>query len=90
MTQGLVRMWNGICRALPSPAVSWHGHGMIASAVYARMQEAGLKFRGEPITFEEGDGLKAGIGTKVAYFDDPDGTHLELIQPVGLFQRKKH
>jgi hypothetical protein len=54
---------------------------MIASAAYARMQEAGLKFRGEPITFEEGDGLKAGIGTKVAYCGDPD-VHAPGIDPT--------
>ena len=57
-------------------------------AVYRRMAEAGIKFQGSPIVFEAGDGLKAGIGTAVAYFDDPDGTHLEIIAPVGPFKRK--
>jgi len=57
-------------------------------AVYKRMREAGLAFQGEPIVFEAGDQLKTGIGTAVAYFDDPDGTHLEIIAPVGPFKRK--
>lgn len=57
--------------------------------VHVRMVAAGLRFEGEPITFEEGDGLRAGVGTRVAYFDDPDGTHLELIQPAGPFRRKE-
>lgn len=57
-------------------------------AVYKRMRDAGLEFSGEPIVFEDGDGLKAGAGTAVAYFDDPDGTHLEIIAPVGPFKRK--
>ena len=58
-------------------------------AVHRRMVEAGLRFEAEPITLEAEDGLAAGIGTHVACFDDPDGTHLELIQPVGLFRRKE-
>jgi catechol 2,3-dioxygenase-like lactoylglutathione lyase family enzyme len=57
-------------------------------AVHRRMIEAGIEFQGDPIVFEEGDGLKAGIGTAVAYFDDPDGTHLEIIAPAGPFKRK--
>jgi catechol 2,3-dioxygenase-like lactoylglutathione lyase family enzyme len=59
-------------------------------AVYRRMTEAGLTFNGEPITFQTEDQLKQGIGTKVAYFDDPDGTHLGIIQPQGPLQRKGH
>lgn len=59
-------------------------------AVYQRMTKAGLTFNGEPITFQAEDQLKQGIGTTVAYFDDPDGTHLEIIQPQGPFQRKGH
>jgi hypothetical protein len=51
-------------------------------------EAARRRFQGEPITFGEGNGLKAGTGTKVACFDDPDGTHLELVQLVGPFQRK--
>jgi len=58
-------------------------------AAHARMVAAGLRFDGHPITFEDGDGLRSGIGTRVAYFDDPDGTHLELIQPVGPFRRRE-
>ena len=57
-------------------------------AVYERMVEAGLAFSGEPMTFQAEDKLSAGIGTKVAYFDDPDGTHLEIIEPQGPFRRK--
>ena len=52
--------------------------------VYERMKAAGVTFSGEPITFQDEDGLKSGQGTTVAYFEDPDGTHLELIQPRGL------
>ncbi len=58
------------------------------NAVYERMRAAGIGFEGEPITFQAEDGLKAGIGTSVAYFDDPDGTHLEIIAPAGPFKRK--
>jgi catechol 2,3-dioxygenase-like lactoylglutathione lyase family enzyme len=57
-------------------------------AIYQRMRDAGLIFQGEPIVFEAEDQLKAGIGTAVAYFDDPDGTHLEIIAPMGPFKRK--
>jgi catechol 2,3-dioxygenase-like lactoylglutathione lyase family enzyme len=57
-------------------------------AVYRRMRQAGIAFQGEPMTFGPDDMLKKGIGTKVAYFDDPDGTHLEIIQPAGPFQRE--
>ena len=57
-------------------------------AVFKRMKEAGIEFQGDPMTFEEGDKLRHGIGTKVAYFDDPDGTHLEIIAPKGPFGRK--
>jgi catechol 2,3-dioxygenase-like lactoylglutathione lyase family enzyme len=53
-----------------------------------RLQDAGVVFHGEPITFQAEDGLKAGIGTGVAYFKDPDGTNLEIIGPVGPFKRK--
>jgi catechol 2,3-dioxygenase-like lactoylglutathione lyase family enzyme len=56
--------------------------------VYQRMESAGLTFHGPAITFEPQDGLKYGAGTKVAYFKDPDGTNLELIQPAGPFCRK--
>lgn len=57
-------------------------------AVFNRMKKAGIEFQGEPMTFEAGDKLKNGIGTQVAYFDDPDGTHLEIIAPRGPFERK--
>ncbi len=54
-----------------------------------RLKDAGIKLSGEPIIFEEADGLKSGFGTAVAYFDDPDGTHLEIIAPQGPFKRKQ-
>ncbi|RBL92453.1 VOC family protein [Chitinophaga flava] len=53
-----------------------------------RLKKAGIKLSGEPIVFQETDGLKNGYGTAVAYFDDPDGTHLEIIEPKGPFQRE--
>lgn len=53
-----------------------------------RLKEIGVETDGEPIIFEEADGLKAGYGTAVAYFQDPDGTNLEIIAPQGPFQRK--
>ena len=34
--------------------------------------------------------LKAGFGTGVVYFKDPDGTNLELIAPKGPFQRERN
>ena len=57
-------------------------------AVYQRMRDAGLDFAGAPITFQPEDQLAQGFGTKVAYFDDPDGTHLEIIEPQGPFRRE--
>jgi catechol 2,3-dioxygenase-like lactoylglutathione lyase family enzyme len=52
-----------------------------------RLKEIGIEPDGAPIVFEEADGLKAGFGTGVAYFTDPDGTNLELIAPQGPFRR---
>ena len=54
-----------------------------------RLKDAGIKLSGEPIIFEAADGLKSGFGTAVAYFDDPDGTHLEIIEPQGPFKRER-
>jgi catechol 2,3-dioxygenase-like lactoylglutathione lyase family enzyme len=54
-----------------------------------RLKDAGIKLSGEPIIFEEADGLKSGFGTAVVYFDDPDGTHLEIIEPQGPFKRER-
>jgi hypothetical protein len=51
-------------------------------------KEIGVEPEGEPITFQEEDGLKSGLGTAVAYFQDPDGTNLEIIAPQGPFKRK--
>lgn len=58
-------------------------------AAMARLKEIGIEPEGEPIYFEAQDGLKAGFGTGVAYFTDPDGTNLELIAPKGPFTRVK-
>ncbi|WP_147403853.1 VOC family protein [Nocardia panacis] len=55
-------------------------------AVYRRMKEAGYSFLGEDYTFIAGEVTpEAALGTKVAYFNDPDGTNLEIIQPKGGF-----
>lgn len=54
-----------------------------------RLKEIGVEPQGEPIIFQEEDGLKSGFGTAVAYFQDPDGTNLEIIAPQGPFKRKK-
>ncbi|MFC3502467.1 VOC family protein [Micromonospora krabiensis] len=57
-------------------------------AVHARMREAGFDFLGEPYTFAEGEVNPAdALGTQVAYFNDPDGTNLEIIAPRGGFAR---
>lgn len=53
-----------------------------------RLKEIGIEPEGEPIVFQEEDGLKSGFGTAVAYFRDPDGTNLEIIAPHGPFKRK--
>lgn len=53
-----------------------------------RLKEIGVEPEGEPIVFQEEDGLKSGFGTAVAYFRDPDGTNLEIIAPQGPFKRK--
>ncbi|ASW74515.1 glyoxalase [Chryseobacterium piperi] len=53
-----------------------------------RLKEIGVEPQGEPIVFQEEDGLKSGFGTAVAYFQDPDGTNLEIIAPQGPFKRK--
>ena len=53
-----------------------------------RLKEIGVDPEGEPIIFQESDGLRSGVGTAVAYFRDPDGTNLEIIAPQGPFKRK--
>jgi catechol 2,3-dioxygenase-like lactoylglutathione lyase family enzyme len=60
------------------------------SAVYDRMRKAGFDFLGPPYTFtvEEVSPPDA-AGTEVAYFNDPDGTNLELIAPRGGFARPR-
>ncbi|MBT2621156.1 MULTISPECIES: VOC family protein [Chryseobacterium] len=59
-------------------------------AAVQRLKEIGIEPQGEPIVFQEEDGLKSGFGTAVAYFQDPDGTNLEIIAPQGPFKRKNH
>lgn len=56
----------------------------------SRLKEIGIEPDGEPMVFQEEDGLKSGFGTAVAYFKDPDGTNLEIIAPQGPFKRKNH
>ncbi|MED1408349.1 MULTISPECIES: VOC family protein [Bacillus] len=56
-------------------------------AAVERLKAIGVQPDGEPIVFQEEDGLKSGFGTGVAYFRDPDGTNLELITPKGPFRR---
>lgn len=60
------------------------------NAAMERLKEIGIEPEGEPITFQEEDGLQSGFGTAVAYFRDPDGTNLEIIAPQGPFKRKNH
>ncbi len=59
-------------------------------AALDRMKTIGVEPDGKPIYFTEEDGLKSGFGTGVAYFTDPDGTNLEIIEPKGPFQRETH
>ncbi|MDX2297332.1 MULTISPECIES: VOC family protein [Streptomyces] len=55
-------------------------------AVYRRMRAAGYDFLGDDYTFVAGEVTPdAALGTKVAYFNDPDGTNLEIIEPKGGF-----
>ena len=55
-------------------------------AVYTRMKAAGFDFLGEEYTFTGGEVTPdAAVGTQVAYFNDPDGTNLEIIAPKGGF-----
>ncbi|MFE7638948.1 VOC family protein [Kitasatospora sp. NPDC057518] len=55
-------------------------------AVYSRMKDAGYEFLGDDYTFIEGEVTpNAALGTQVAYFNDPDGTNLEIIRPEGGF-----
>ena len=55
--------------------------------VFKRMEEAGITFLGPQYIVAEGE-AREGIGTGVAYFDGPDGEHLEIIMPKGPFERK--
>ncbi|RKN52214.1 VOC family protein [Micromonospora costi] len=57
-------------------------------STYERMRDAGFGFLGRPYTFAAGEVNPAdALGTQVAYFNDPDGTNLELIAPRGGFAR---
>ncbi|WP_422770342.1 VOC family protein [Plantactinospora sp. WMMC1484] len=57
-------------------------------AVYDRMRAAGIDFLGPAYTFIPDEvSPPDAAGTRVAYFDDPDGTNLEIIAPRGGFAR---
>ncbi|GAB4106650.1 VOC family protein [Micromonospora taraxaci] len=59
-------------------------------SVVDRMRAAGIEFLGEPYTFAAGEvNPPEALGTEVAYFNDPDGTNLELIAPKGGFARSE-
>ncbi|MDG4781907.1 VOC family protein [Micromonospora sp. WMMD961] len=59
-------------------------------SVFDRMRAAGFEFLGEPYTFAAGEvNPPEALGTEVAYFNDPDGTNLELIAPKGGFARNE-
>ncbi|MFB6454118.1 VOC family protein [Chitinophaga sp. Hz27] len=84
---------------LPAPErTSYHNNQISAmhlcfevddiDAAMERLKQIGVKPEGEPIVFQEEDGLRSGFGTAVAYFTDPDGTNLEIIAPKGPFKRK--
>ncbi|WP_242882169.1 VOC family protein [Actinomadura litoris] len=54
--------------------------------VHRRMEEAGYGFLGDDYTFVAGEVTPdEALGTQVAYFNDPDGTNLEIIRPRGGF-----
>jgi catechol 2,3-dioxygenase-like lactoylglutathione lyase family enzyme len=54
--------------------------------MYVRLRDAGIVFLGEPYEFVTGEVTPdEAAGTEVAYFNDPDGTLLELIAPKGGF-----
>ncbi|QVQ52744.1 VOC family protein [Spiractinospora alimapuensis] len=54
--------------------------------MYQRMGEAGYEFLGDDYTFVAGEVTPDdALGTQVAYFNDPDGTNLEIIRPEGGF-----
>ena len=57
-------------------------------ATLGRLRELGVEPSSAPYTFtaEESDSADL-AGTRIVYFDDPDGTHLELIAPRGRFVR---
>lgn len=56
-------------------------------AVHRRMKDAGYDFLGDDYTFIAGEVTPdEALGTKVVYFNDPDGTNLEIIQPRGGFE----
>lgn len=55
-------------------------------SMYSRLVDAGYDLAGVAYTFAEGEVTpEDAIGTKVAYFNDPDGTNLEIIAPKGGF-----
>lgn len=60
-------------------------------AVRSRLEEAGIDFTGPTYTVGEvDDGSDERVaGTRFAYFDGPDGEHLEIIEPKGAFERSE-
>lgn len=59
------------------------------AAVFERMEAAGFRFHGpwHRVT-KTGDGAELGEGVVLAYFDGPDGEHLELNQSAPPFVRE--
>jgi catechol 2,3-dioxygenase-like lactoylglutathione lyase family enzyme len=79
----------GTAKALPDDRGSMHLCFEVddIQSVYDRLVAAGIEFDAPPFEFSEQNAAHAG-GTKVAYFSDPDGVNLELIQPApGSFRR---
>ena len=56
-------------------------------AVFDRMAAAGLEWNGGQERYEADHRSDEGLLTSIAYFEDPDGTLLGLIHPVGTFRR---
>ena len=56
-------------------------------AVFDRMASAGLAWKGGRERYEADYRSDEGLRTSIAYFEDPDGTLLGLIHPIGTFRR---
>ena len=55
--------------------------------VYQRLNIAGIQFTGNIYTVQP-DMVEQGAGTQVAFFQGPDGEHLEIMAPKGPFIRE--